>query len=141
MAPDLTEAGQAVTEHPGLAEWIHSGQRIAPSSAIVDQVTLGAVRDPGDFPRSAEDFRRCELLLRQVPTLRDEMHQMVGVGMEWAALVGRWADVVAHLEAELGPELAPGPAPRTHDLMQAIVHEAWSWQGFTYSDGDWRGDR
>ena len=50
---------------------------------------------------SPGDFRRCELLLRAVPTLRPLLPRMAKVGPEWAALVKRWPDIVAAMDAEV----------------------------------------
>lgn len=84
--------------HPGLVEWLARGDRGLSSKAIVEQLVLGGGNiahpyDPGDF-------RRCEMLLRAVPTLRPLLPRMAEVSPEWARLVKRWPDIVYALDSE-----------------------------------------
>lgn len=61
---------------------------------------------PGrDLPRDAGAFRRCRLLIEQVPSLRqalavlaERVHE-AGVA-EWAALAQSWDDICAHMDYE-----------------------------------------
>ncbi|WP_431274566.1 hypothetical protein ACQ858_21570 [Variovorax ureilyticus] len=58
-----------------------------------------------DFPRDAGAFRRCRLLIEQVPSLRQALAVLAervsepGVA-EWAALAQSWDDICAHMDYE-----------------------------------------
>jgi len=58
-----------------------------------------------DFPRDAGAFRRCRLLIEQVPSLRQALEVLAervheaGVA-EWAALAQAWDDICAHMDYE-----------------------------------------
>jgi hypothetical protein len=102
--------------HPGLVEWLARGDRGLSSEAIVEQLVLGGGNS--DHPYDPGVFRRCEMLLRSVPTLRPLMPRMAAVSPEWAQLVKRWPDIVYALDSE-----CPGWADvRRHGL----AHKAWS---------------
>ena len=106
--------------HPNLSNWLLFGERGMSSEAIASYLAYG--RLPGGFndPADPADFRRCELLLRAVPTLRKEFHQMANISKRWAFLVEKWDDIVASLEAEVPNVWAKhcgGSAPKTYALM------------------------
>ena len=116
---------------PAAVEWLMSGERGLSSRAIFDWLLLGQVdREWGAaYPRDPDDFRRCELLLRQVPELRDRMPEMAALGPEWAALVEHWSEIVAVFEREVALAFQPGArlkasAPQTYGLMVRIEREA-----------------
>lgn len=106
--------------HPNLSEWLLFGERGASSNAIASYLAYG--RLPGGFndPADPSDFRRCELLLRSVPTLRKEFHRMAEVSKRWEFLVEKWDEIVASLESEASNVWAGyrgGSAPKTYALM------------------------
>lgn len=113
--------------HPGLAQWFSSGERGISSNTIA---VLCTVADGGPIwlehmghPLDPADFRRCERLLRAVPTLRPMMETHVKpTSPEWAALVDHWDEIIALLEEEIPgvfDRWSTGSAPKTYDLMKA----------------------
>ena len=84
--------------HPGLAAWLDRGERGSSSNAIVEQLLMGG----GEtfHPLDPYDFRRCELLLRAVPTLRPMLPKMAKVSPEWGRLIERWPDILHAMDVE-----------------------------------------
>ncbi|MDQ0854820.1 hypothetical protein QFZ79_002931 [Arthrobacter sp. V4I6] len=118
------------TVPPGLTDWLMYGERGVSSEAIVGHLVYGKVRQGFNDPSDPSDFRRCELLLRQVPLLRLEFPRMAEVSHRWAALVENWDKLAALLEEEVPDAWGPlgyrrgGQAPRTYKLMQNIEKKA-----------------
>jgi hypothetical protein len=115
---------------PSLTSWLMFGERGASSEAIVMKLVYGRVNGGFNDPADAGDFRRCELLLRQVPELRAEFPKMAEVSTRWAALVDRWDELVSLLEEEV-PDVwerngyrRGGQAPKTYELMRNIERNA-----------------
>jgi hypothetical protein len=109
------------------ASWIGRGERGLSSEAIVHRLTgvnLSGRRWSGtDHPADPSDFRRCELLLRQVPLARLMFPLMRDVSPTWARFIDEWDDLVALAEEE-APGIFDGPprgsAPRLYERMQDI---------------------
>lgn len=86
------------------AGWLASGERGLSSEAIVSNLTgqhVGRYWHGGDHPYDPSDFRRCELLLREVPIARLMFHRMAEVSPVWKALVEAWSEIVALMESEV----------------------------------------
>jgi hypothetical protein len=82
-------------------KWLVSGERGASSEfmfALLNGVKTGD--EYPDFPLDTHDFRRCELLLREVPNLRPKFTRMRRAGPQWKALVDGWQDVCDLLDTE-----------------------------------------
>lgn len=114
-----------MTIHPNLDYWLTFGERGMSSEAIVKRVVYGHDVDTFYYPSDPSDFRRCELLLRMVPTLRPSLSIMAKVSGNWANLVGRWAEVAKSMEGEIPGIFDEQPkrgasAPKTYALMQEI---------------------
>ena len=112
--------------------WLATGERGLSSEAIVTRLTsvplIPTPRHPwtgGSHPHDRDDFRRCELLLREVPLARFAFHDMRSVSAEWAALVDAWDELVALAESEVpGMFTRPcpgGSAPLTYARMRRIL--------------------
>ena len=113
-------------EHPGLERWLQHGERGMSSNAIVQYLVHGTIvsgfNDPGDL----SDFRRCEKLLRAVPSLRVEFHRMAEVSPRWAGLVHRWEEITRTFEEEAPGALDAGrlcqwSAPKASALMWEVT--------------------
>ncbi|WP_102158696.1 hypothetical protein [Zhihengliuella halotolerans] len=107
-------------EHPGLERWLNDGERGVSSNAIVQYLVHGKIPAGFNDPADPSDFRRCELLLKAVPSLRKQFHRMAEVSPRWAALVERWGEIAALLEEEY----PTGKASRTFELMRNLGEEA-----------------
>lgn len=103
------EAGalkSAQQTNPGLSEaatrWLASGERGVSSNTMFKHLTgVDALSgDKGSHPWDTDDFRRCRLLLEQVPELEPELHRMARVSKEWSDLVYLWTDICMAMDAE-----------------------------------------
>ncbi|MBG6085850.1 hypothetical protein [Zhihengliuella flava] len=103
-------------EHPGLERWLNYGERGVSSNAIVQYLVHGKVPAGFNDPADPSDFRRCELLLTAVPSLRQQFHRMAEVSPRWAALVERWGEIAALVEEEY----PTGRGPRAYALMRDL---------------------
>jgi hypothetical protein len=105
-----------------LNEWFASGERGISSETIVMNLTgRGRPKYGPDVPCDPSDFRRCELLLREVPLLRLMLPKMAEQGPVWAALVERWDEIVATCEKEVPgcfDGRVEGSAPRAYALIR-----------------------
>jgi hypothetical protein len=83
--------------------WLANGERGMSSEAMVAHMTgqqIGRTRNRGDYPWDLDDFRRCELLLREVPPARTVLHDMREVSPTWARVVDAWDEIVALVEQD-----------------------------------------
>ncbi|MGJ7509221.1 hypothetical protein [Variovorax sp. GT1P44] len=97
--------------------WLAAGEQGPASLALF--VLLTGVRPPHchgrirDLPRDANAFRRCRLLIEQVPSLRRALPVLAqrtadpGVA-EWAAIAEAWGDLCAQMDHE-APDWRNGP--------------------------------
>ena len=98
---------RARINNPGLSEaatkWLASGKRGVSSEAIFTHLTgVKCSRDSGfeAIPYDPSDFRRCQLLLEQVPELQPLFHRMAEVSPEWEVLVQVWPDIIKAMDRE-----------------------------------------
>lgn len=71
--------------------WLKTGERGTSSETIVEVLTgLNLTGGHRSHPHDSADFRRCVLLLAQVPDFKPRMHEMSAVSPMWAALVECW---------------------------------------------------
>ena len=107
---------------PSLREWLAHGERGISSDTIVQYLTgMPWLTVRPDVPYDPSDFRRCELLLRQVPLLRLAFKaEMPSAGPVWAALAEKWDEIVRTSEEEVPGCFsgAEGPAPRAYALIR-----------------------
>lgn len=115
--------------HPGLFEWLASGERGVSSNTIVTHLTginaLGAWPYPS-HPLDPDDLRRCRLLFLAVPSLRAEFPRMAMCSNEWAALVRRWSDLCQLMDSEAPrwPRREWAACPKTYALMKELEESA-----------------
>jgi hypothetical protein len=110
------------------AGWISQGERGLSSEAIVYRLTgvhlSGRHWSGKDHPADPSDFRRCEMLLRQVSLARLMFPAMRDVSPVWARFVDAWDDLVATAEQEC-PGIFDGQtsgrsAPLLYEQMQNL---------------------
>jgi hypothetical protein len=136
---ELRAAGAANAErherakNPGLSEaatrWLGSGERGISSNFIFNQLTGidsmgGWDTERNCYPYDPSDFRRCQLLLEQVPELQATFGDMALVSDEWARLVKSWPDIIAALDQE-APTWRDGTtgkhAPTAYQLIKKAI--------------------
>lgn len=112
------------------AHWLAYGERGMSSESIMRAATGGNSGRWGWIePADLADFRRCGLLLAEIPEAREAAFPRLAEGSRaWAALIARWDDIVALLDEE-----APGwlterrwRAPRAGHLMRKTREETWT---------------
>lgn len=103
-------------------EWLAVGQRGASSESMFHRFTGLAGLDQGAYPHDPADFKRCRLLLEQVPEFAPMLPLMSDVSPAWAGLVQNWATLCDQMDAE-SPEWREdkGSAPETFRLMRLAV--------------------
>ena len=111
-----------------LAKWFVAGDVGASSKSIVYLITgFAGLNAKGQFstntPHDLFDFRRCVLLLEQVPSLKQGMVKVAEHNQEWRALVSVWNSLVAQLDAEL-PEWRTANKLSGCKLSRAMLDEA-----------------
>lgn len=125
------EAGaleSAKESHPGLSEaatrWLASGERGISSNTMFKHLTgVDALSgDRGSHPWDTDDFRRCRLLLEQVPELVQKMHLMRNVSKQWEDLLYLWADVCTAMDEE-SPNWRDrqGSSPTAYKLIKRAI--------------------
>ena len=94
---------------PLAVRWLAAGEQGLSSLALF--TLLSGVRPPHyrgtalDLPRDAHEFRRCRLLVEQVPSLRRPLQQLAHRVADpelvsWAALAETWKDLCAQMDHE-----------------------------------------
>lgn len=106
--------------------WLATGERGISSEAIVAQLTGVSISRWGgsDYPHDPSDFRRCQLLLRQVPLAQLAFGQMRQRGEVWARLVDAWDEIHEAIESEVPDYLdrhARGSAHAAYMLMARVT--------------------
>ncbi len=116
------------SQRQDLNNWFAVGERGLSSEAIVARLTARLPRGRWgyDHPHDPSDFRRCDLLLSQVPLLELFLPQMADASPQWAALIARWEDIRAAAVDELPdwPRSRQGSAPKTYALMREVLASA-----------------
>jgi len=113
--------------------WLAQGERGLSAEAIVTRLTGVQIsrRGGSDIPYDPSDFRRCELLLRQVPLARLAFDAMRDVSPAWGRLVDAWDELVALGESEVpnafnSERTANGKAPLMYARMAGLRREVAS---------------
>ena len=132
---ELRKAGEIVSmqrerkANPELSRaavrWLASGERGVSSNTIFQWLTgIDALKGGRmGHPYDPADFRRCRLLLEQVPELQPHFYRMREVSQQWSNLVDQWAAICATMDEEL-PDWREGPggiAKKTYDLIKAAI--------------------
>lgn len=119
-------------EHEGLnpeaVAWLATGERGLSSEAMFSRFTgipMGGKNYDGVLPCDPADFRRCRLLIEQVPCFANRISEMSGVSPAWARIAASWDDLCATMDAEApGWRESGGHAPQTYDMMKRVIEGA-----------------
>lgn len=132
------EAGamaQAKASHPGLSheamQWLAIGERGMSSEAMFEHLTGVKCTKDGSWPTArtahpydVDDFRRCRLLLEQVPELQDLLQNMATLSPEWANLTREWGAICAAMDREAPnwrEPRCPGVSRAAYTIIKAAV--------------------
>lgn len=85
-------------------KWLAGGERGVSSNAIFTRLTgidaTDGWGDRHDYPHDPADFRRCQLLLEQVPELQILFPRMAHASGAWKNLVEAWPAIIAAMDEE-----------------------------------------
>lgn len=119
--------------NPGMSEaavrWLAHGERGVSSETIFTHLTgvnaLGSWRHKiGDVPYDPAEFRRCRLLLEQVPELVPLFPKMAEMSPKWANLIQAWDEICKAMDLESPDwrELGNGQAaPTAYQLIKKAI--------------------
>lgn len=121
---------QIKATHPGVSKdatkWLASGERGMSSEAMFTHLTGVKCGDDWGFdsiPYDPSDFRRCQLLLEQVPELHPIFPRMAEVSPKWAALVQAWPNIVKAMDEEV-PEWREGRSGKSCPTAYQLIKQA-----------------
>ena len=100
-------------------QWFASGEK-GISSECIASIICGFEPKWNDTPSDPDDFKRCLLLLNDIPELREHLYMMRSVSTDWDKLMNHWDDIEESFMSEV-PEWLYGDyrngAPKTYALM------------------------
>lgn len=102
-----------------ILNWLANGKTEISSKTIAFKMLDIEYSEPC-HPHDPDDFRRCMLLLEEVPEIILHFDKMREVSPIWDRLVDRWSE----LQKTLKEEMSQGRivAPKTYDIMQEIIY-------------------
>jgi len=104
--------------------WLASGERGTSSNTIFTHLSGVNAMDKwgGRHPGDPADFRRCRLLLNQVPEFQARIGELRKISPVWDRLVSNWADLCDTMDQEFPAwrEGGYGSCPKTFKLMQEL---------------------
>lgn len=82
--------------------WIRNGEHGTSSKTLL-KYTFGTdiTRNCENHPLDPDDFRRCYLLIKAVPQLKNYLQRMNDVSSVWAGLVENWDKLTEMLEEQM----------------------------------------
>jgi hypothetical protein len=80
--------------------WLEQGERGLSSETMFTRFTGIELDGNRDAPADGDDFRRCRLLLEQVPEFQAQLHLMKDVSKEWHGLVDCWLELCDVMDDE-----------------------------------------
>jgi hypothetical protein len=111
--------------------WLAGGERGLSSEGIVSHLTgqrIGSTRWPSAawsyHPLDPDDFRRCQLLVEQVPLARLMFPAMRTASPVWERLVDAWDEIHEAIEAEVPDYVhtrSHAPARLGYQVMKRVI--------------------
>lgn len=101
-----------------LTRWLIHGERGYSSEAIVFHIMRLSIKNKA-HPLDPDDFRRCRLLVEQVPYIRANLPSMSTCSEIWANIIAAWDELCRLMDAE-APQWREGlcTAPQTYELLK-----------------------
>ena len=85
---------------PQLRQWLAIGERGASSESMVSHLLGLAGLHEGEHPHDMDDFRRCRLLVEQVPELAAKIEKLSPLSPEWAGIAPAWSQICDLMDRE-----------------------------------------
>lgn len=120
-------------KHPSISDaavnWLAAGERGISSNYIFTKLTgIDAMNGWGtereNHPHDPADFRRCQLLLEQVPEFQHWFKDMRQASPVWARLVDAWPSIVAAMDEETPKwrdRASRGRATKAYELIKTAI--------------------
>lgn len=109
-------------------KWLAIGEHGSSSKCMFYYFTgikQNADFDDKAYPHDPSDFRRCRLLLEQVPEFKPKLSKMAGVSDIWKSLIDSWEVLCDTMDSESPTwKIKQGSAPNTYSLIQAITNKS-----------------
>lgn len=80
--------------------WLEQGERGLSSESMFRCFTGFPGLERGNYPRDISDFRRCRLLMEQVPEFFADFHRLQGISVVWSRLVAAWSEICQKMDEE-----------------------------------------
>jgi hypothetical protein len=109
---------------PAATQWLANGERGVSSNTIFSHLTGIDAGSSKSHPYDPADFRRCQLLLEQVPDLQERFIKMALVSNEWDRLVAAWPAIIAAMDDEVPgwrDGRTQGLATKAYQLIQTAI--------------------
>lgn len=112
--------------------WLATGERGVSSETIASHLTGVPISSSRyklrSHPYDPDDFRRCELLLRAVPTAREHLNAVGEISPVWRTLVDHWGELVALCEEDVPGIFERWPrgeaATKSYRRMKELITES-----------------
>lgn len=106
--------------------WRLKGE-VGSSSLAMASALTGDVTPENTFPHPVDpaDFRRCALLLKWAPELKDRLCELKSLSPQWEAIVSHWDEFERLLDEEVpgwDTEIPDGHSVILYELMSKILH-------------------
>jgi hypothetical protein len=104
--------------------WLASGERGTSANTIFTHLSgIDAVgKWGGSHPHDPDDFRRCRLLMNQVPDFHARIGELRKISPVWDRLVSNWADLCYQMDREFPTwrEGGRGSCPKMYERMKEL---------------------
>ena len=108
--PDMSK-----TMNQRISWWLTEGEHGTSSMWMLHAITGHGKREYG-HPHDPDDFRRCYLVLKAVPELREDFAKLAATSATWKNLVDNWDQLTAMLEEQMFTRKANG----MYELMKTL---------------------
>lgn len=113
------EPDMSLSKYERIKWWIDNGEHGTSSNNILFHLTAQSYYvkiGNKDHPNDPDDFRRCYLLLKAVPELKDFLNEMKQVSEVWSKLVDNWDKLTDMLEEQFRIK----KANRMYEFMKSL---------------------
>lgn len=83
------------------AEWLHKGEKGTSSETMFGAISGLKIYYRQSHPSDPDDFRRCYLLIKQVPQWRNELHKVAALSNTWFNIVENWDKLCEMMEEKM----------------------------------------
>lgn len=119
VEPSVYETKNLPTKQHKMMWWVENGEHGISSKTMYDVLAGGRTgiinKQEYSHPRDPDDFRRCYLLIKAVPEMRNDIDKMREISPQWRAIADNWDKLAEMLE-----ELFKKKSSKMYDFMKSI---------------------